>query len=86
MLKKSLRPVVRLGQAALAYAQGDYSFDLPEVRGRDEVAVATQSFLLMREAQQIYTRFSNPALVTKIREGKVPKRGEEVKDTQKPHR
>ncbi|MBI5422316.1 HAMP domain-containing protein [Candidatus Peregrinibacteria bacterium] len=81
VLKGLLKPVVNLGQAAQALANGDIDYPIEESKGHDEIAAATNSFLAMREAQKVFVRFSNPALVRKIQKGVAPDKAEEVKLT-----
>ncbi len=78
VLQRLLKPVVDLGNAARALAAGDSDFPL-EPKSSDEIGVATQSFLKMRSAQRVFVRFSNPALVKEILEGRAPDRPVEVK-------
>lgn len=81
VMRKLLRPVVELGNASRALAKGDPDYKLEEPQGRDEVALATGSFLAMREIQQVLFRYSNPALVRKILKGLAPDKVEAVKLT-----
>ncbi len=81
VLQRLLRPVVALGEAARQLADGNSDYLLENPESEDEVGVATHSFLAMRDAQKIFVRFSNPALVRKIQSGIVPDRPEEVKLT-----
>lgn len=71
VLQRLLRPVVNLGDAARALAEGNSNYPL-EAKGNDEIGVATQSFLQMRAAQRVFMRFSNPALVKEILDGRAP--------------
>ncbi|MBI5510391.1 MAG: adenylate/guanylate cyclase domain-containing protein [Deltaproteobacteria bacterium] len=71
VLRRLLKPVVDLGDAARALAEGNSDYPL-EPKSRDEIGVATHSFLKMRAAQRIFVRFSNPALVAEILAGHVP--------------
>jgi adenylate cyclase len=81
VLKRLLRPVVKLGEAARELADGNLEFPIDEAHGRDEIASATNSFIAMRKAQAVYMRFSNPALNRKILKGIAPDKAEEVKLT-----
>ncbi len=78
-LSKLLRPVVQLGEAAQALAEGNSDYPLTKPKRRDEVGIATESFLFMREAQKVFVRFSNPALVREIQSGRAPDTPQEVK-------
>jgi adenylate cyclase len=71
VLRRLLKPVVDLGNAARALAAGDSDHPL-EAKSSDEIGVATHSFLKMRAAQRVFVRFSNPALVREILEGRAP--------------
>jgi len=79
VMRRLLQPVVDLGEAARALADGNSDYPLDPPQSQDEIGVATRSFLAMRDAQKIFVRFSNPALVRRIRDGLVPERPEEVK-------
>jgi class 3 adenylate cyclase len=81
VLRRFLKPIVKLGEAAHALAEGNLDFQIEEAHGRDEIATATNSFIAMRKAQAVFTRFSNPALVSKILKGIAPDKAEEVKLT-----
>ncbi len=71
VLRRLLKPVVDLGAAAQALAGGDSDYPLQPTSG-DEIGVATHSFLKMRAAQRVFVRFSNPALVKEILDGRAP--------------
>jgi len=81
VLKRLLKPVVNLGQAANALAEGNLDYQIEEAHGRDEIAKAINSFIAMRRAQAIFVRFSNPALVRKILKGIAPDKADEAKVT-----
>jgi len=81
VLKRLLKPVVNLGQAAQALANGNSDFPIERSKGHDELAATTNSFLDMREAQKVFVRYANPALVQKILKGVAPDKAEEVKLT-----
>jgi len=81
VLKYLLRPVVTLGRAAYELAKGNYTFPIADIGGKDELAMSTRSFIKMREAQQIFVHFSNPALVRKILGGIAHDKAEEAKLT-----
>ncbi len=76
-IKYQLRPVVKLGKVAQEFADGNYDFHIEEVPGRDEIATATNSFAKMRRTVNTLVRFSNRALVEKIRSGEI---SEEMED------
>ncbi|MFC1610715.1 adenylate/guanylate cyclase domain-containing protein [Myxococcota bacterium] len=71
VLQRLLKPVVDLGDAARALTEGNSDYPL-EPKSNDEIGIATQSFLKMRTAQRVFVRFSNPALVQEILEGRAP--------------
>jgi class 3 adenylate cyclase len=81
VMGRLLKPIVELGKASRALAQGDSEYRLEEPQGHDEIALAIGSFLTMREIQQVLFKFSNPALVRLILKGRAPDKAEEVKLT-----
>jgi class 3 adenylate cyclase len=69
LLKRLLRPVVELGEAAEQFALGDYSHRIDVKLSGDEVGRAARSFNNMLDALELHMRFSNGALVDRIRHG-----------------
>ncbi len=69
MLKRMMRPVVELGEAAERFALGDYSHRIDVKLSSDEVGRAARSFNNMLDALELHMRFSNGALVDRIRHG-----------------
>ncbi|MFW6369500.1 MAG: adenylate/guanylate cyclase domain-containing protein [Myxococcota bacterium] len=77
LVRRLLRPVVQLGEAAEALASGDYTHPLPENLPEDEIGRAARSFENMRDALTVHMRFSNAALVERIRTGRLVDEGDE---------
>ncbi len=77
VIRGLLKPVEQLGQAAEALAGGDYEHPLPTNLSQDEIGRAARSFENMRDALTVHMRFSNAALVNRIREGRVVDEGDE---------
>ncbi len=70
MLRRLMLPVVELGEAAEAFATGDYSHRISSViLSGDEVGRAAKSFNNMLDALELHMRFSNGALIDRIRHG-----------------
>jgi class 3 adenylate cyclase len=70
LMRRVLQPVVQLGRAAEALAAGDYDHPLPQGLPEDEIGRAARSFENMRDALTVHMRFSNAALVDRIRHGR----------------
>ncbi len=69
MLRRLMRPVVELGEAAEAFATGNYSHRIGLSLSGDEVGRAAKSFNNMLDALELHMRFSNGALIDRIRHG-----------------
>lgn len=71
-----LRPVSELGHAAEELAAGNYRYRIALPHSRDEIGVAADSFNRMCDALALHVRFSNAALVDRIRRGEINEQGE----------
>ncbi len=69
LLRRLMLPVVELGEAAEAFATGDYSHRISLSLSGDEVGRAAKSFNNMLDALELHMRFSNGALIDRIRHG-----------------
>lgn len=69
LLRRLMRPVVQLGEAAERFATGQYSQRIDLALSGDEVGRAARSFNNMLDKLELHMRFSNGALVDRIRRG-----------------
>jgi class 3 adenylate cyclase len=69
LLRRVLRPVVDLGHAAQEFAKGNYSHRLKPQPAQDAISNAARSFNSMCDALELAMRFTNGALVERIKAG-----------------
>lgn len=68
VLRRVLQPVAQLGTASEAFARGDFRRRV-EAKSQDEVGRAARSFNEMADKLAVHMRFSNAALMDRIRRG-----------------
>lgn len=69
MMRVLMRPVAQLSKAAESFARGDFGQRITATLADDEVGSAARSFNDMADALALHMRFSNAALVERIRSG-----------------
>lgn len=69
LMSRILRPVRELGSASEAFAGGDFRRRIEGKLAGDEVGTAARSFNNMADALELHVRYSNDALVERIRSG-----------------
>ncbi len=69
LLRVVLRPVVQLGAAAEQLTRGNYRHRIATALSDDEIGKAARSFNTLCDTIELHMRFSNAALVDRIRTG-----------------
>lgn len=77
VLRRLLKPIGELGRAARRFVRGDYTYRIHGKIPHDEIGEAATSFNAMCDELEVHLKFSNAALIDRIRRGEATDEGRE---------